>query len=61
MGLDPGIHLYRQEIFHDVINRVRGCFGVTVQFGYAALTHEEHAPYNDVVLRDFLVALARRG
>jgi hypothetical protein len=55
---DALMNRYRQEIFHDLTNRFRSSFGVTVQFGYASLTHEEHAPYNGVVLRDFLVALA---
>jgi hypothetical protein len=55
------ISRYRQEVFQDHLNRFGSSFGVTVQFGYASLTHREHAPYNDVVLRDFLLALERQG
>lgn len=57
---DALMNRYRQEIFQDLINRFRGSFGVAVQFGYTSLTREEHAPYNGVVVRDFLVALERR-
>jgi GTPase involved in cell partitioning and DNA repair len=58
---DALMNRYRHEILHDLINRFRSSFGVTVQFGYASLTQTEHAPYNNVILRDFLVALKERG
>jgi hypothetical protein len=55
------INHYRSEIFQDLVNRFRSRFGVTVQWGYISLTQPEHAPYNNVVLKDFLTVLARRG
>jgi hypothetical protein len=58
---DALMNRYRHEIFHDLINRFRSSFGVTVQFGYASLTQTEHAPYNNVILRDFLMAIDQRG
>jgi len=33
---------------------------VTVQFGYASLTQPEHAPYNNLVVKEFLGVLNQR-
>ena len=51
---------YRTEVFPEIVNRFRSRFGVTVQFGYASLTQPEHAPYNDLTLKEFLAALYQR-
>jgi GTPase involved in cell partitioning and DNA repair len=48
---------YRTEVFPEIINRFRSSFGITVQFGYASLTHPEHTPYNNLILKEFLTAL----
>jgi hypothetical protein len=48
---------YRSEVFQEVVNRFRSTFGITVQFGYASLTQREHAPYNNLILKEFLGAL----
>jgi hypothetical protein len=54
------INHYRGEIFQDLVNRFRSSFGVTVQWGYASLTQPEHAPYNNVTLKEFLMVLAQK-
>jgi hypothetical protein len=51
---------YRTEVFPEIVNRFLSRFGVTVQFGYASLTQPEHAPYNDLTLKEFLAALYQR-
>jgi hypothetical protein len=51
---------YRTEVLPEIVNRFRSRFGVTVQFGYASLTQPEHAPYNDLTLKEFLAALNPR-
>jgi hypothetical protein len=51
---------YRTEVLPEIVNRFRSRFGVTVQFGYASLTQPEHAPYNDLTLKEFLTALDQR-
>ena len=55
------INHYRRGVFQDLVDRFRSSFGVTVQWGSASLTQPEHAPYNNVVLREFLMAVARKG
>lgn len=52
---------YRRGRFQDLVDRFRRSFGVTVQWGATSLTQPEHAPYNDVVFREFLVAVAHKG
>jgi predicted transcriptional regulator len=52
---------YRSDVFHEVVNRFRSSFGVTVQFGYASLTHREHTPYNNIILKEFLMALEKKA
>jgi len=51
---------YRTEVCPEIVNRFRSRFRVTVQFGYASLTQPEHAPYNDLTLKEFLAALYQR-
>jgi hypothetical protein len=51
---------YRTEVCLELVTRFRSRFGVTVQFGYASLTQPEHAPYNNLTLREFLAALDQR-
>jgi hypothetical protein len=51
---------YRTEVFPEIVNRFRSRFGVTVQFGYASLTQPEHAPYNHLIVNEFLTALNER-
>jgi hypothetical protein len=51
---------YRTEVCPELVTRFRSRFGVTVQFGYASLTQPEHAPYNDLTLKEFLAALDQR-
>jgi hypothetical protein len=51
---------YRTEVCPELVTRFRNRFGVTVQFGYASLTQPEHAPYNDLTLKEFLAALEQR-
>jgi hypothetical protein len=55
------INHYRGERFRNVVERFRSSFGVTVQWGAASLTQPEHAPFNNVTLREFLMAAARKG
>jgi signal recognition particle receptor subunit beta len=55
------INHYRGKIFQDLVNRFRSRFGTTVQWGYASLTQPEHAPYNNVILNEFLMVLAQKG
>jgi hypothetical protein len=55
------INHYRRERFQDVVERFRSRFGVAVQWGAASLMQPEHAPFNDVILREFLMAVARKG
>jgi len=52
---------YRRERFRSVVERFRSSFGVTVQWGAASLTQPEHAPFNNVILKEFLMAVARKG
>jgi|SRR6266511_2740564 len=58
---DAMMNHYRSEVFQDMINRFHSSFGVTVQFGYTSLTQREHAPYNNLILKDFMMVLDRRG
>jgi hypothetical protein len=51
---------YRTEVCPEIVHRFRSRFGVTVQFGYASLTQPEHAPYNQLILKEFLTALHQR-
>jgi hypothetical protein len=55
------INQYRRGRFQDVVDRFRSSFGVTVQWGTASLTQPEHAPFNNVILTEFLMAVARKG
>ena len=48
---------YRTEVFPELVHQFRSRFGVTVQFGYASLTHPEHAPFNHLIVKEFLTAL----
>lgn len=50
------INQYRRGRFQDLVDRFRSSFGVTVQWGSVSLTQPEPAPYNDVILREFLMA-----
>ena len=58
---DAMMNRYRSEVFQDLVNRFRSSFGVTVQFGYTSLTQPEHAPYNNLILKEFLMAVDSRG
>jgi hypothetical protein len=51
---------YRAEVCPEIVHRFRSRFGVTVQFGYASLTQPEHAPFNHLVVNEFLTALHER-
>jgi hypothetical protein len=51
---------YRTEVFPEIVNRFRSRFGVMVQFGYASLTQPEHAPFNHLIVKEFLTALHQR-
>jgi GTPase involved in cell partitioning and DNA repair len=51
------MHRYRSEICQEVVNRFRSTFRITVQFGYSSLTHREHFPYNNLMLKEFLAVL----
>lgn len=51
---------YRNEVCQEIVNRFRSTLGITVQFGYASLTHREHMPYNNLVVREFLAALEQK-
>jgi hypothetical protein len=55
------INRYRRGRFQDVVERFRSSFGVTVQWGAASLTQPVHAPFNNVILREFLMSVARKG
>ena len=55
------INHYRRGVFEDLVDQFRSRFGVTVQWGAASLTQPEHAPYNDVLFREFLMAVAHKG
>jgi hypothetical protein len=55
------MHRYRREVFQDLVTQFRSRFGVTVQWGCTSLTQAEHAPYNNVLLKEFLTAVAQRG
>jgi hypothetical protein len=54
------MHRYRSEVCQEVVNRFRSTFGITVQFGYSSLTHREHIPYNNLMVREFLAALEHK-
>jgi hypothetical protein len=51
------MHRYRTEVCQEIVNRFRSTFGITVQFGYSSLTHREHIPYNNLVVKEFLAVL----
>ena len=51
---------YRTEVCAEIVNQFRSRLGVTVQFGYASLTQPEHAPFNHLVVNEFLTALHQR-
>jgi hypothetical protein len=51
---------YRTEIFPEIVHQFRSRLGVTVQFGYASLTQPEHAPFNHLIVKEFLTALQQR-
>lgn len=51
---------YRSEVCQETVHRFRSTFGITVQFGYASLTHREHMPYNNLVVKEFLAALEQK-
>jgi hypothetical protein len=51
---------YRTEVFPEIVHQFRSRFGVTVLFGYASLTQPEHAPYNHLIVKEFLTALHQR-
>jgi hypothetical protein len=55
------MHRYRTDVCPEIVHRFRSRFGVTVQFGYASLTQPEHAPYNHLILKEFLTALHERS
>jgi hypothetical protein len=55
------LHRYRSEVFEDLVSQFGSRFGVTVQWGCTSLTRAEHAPYNNVILKEFLTAVAQRG
>jgi hypothetical protein len=54
------MHRYRTEVCPEIVHQFRNRFGVTVLFGYASLTQPEHAPYNHLVVKEFLTALNER-
>ena len=54
------INRYRGKIFQDLVNRFRSSFGVTVLWGCVSLRQPEHAPFNDLILNEFLMVLAQR-
>jgi hypothetical protein len=53
------IDRYRGKIFQDLVNRLRSRFGVTVQWGCVSLRQPEHAPFNNLILNEFLMVLAQ--
>jgi hypothetical protein len=48
---------YRTEVCPEIVHQFRSRFGVAVQFGYASLTQPEHAPFNQLIVQEFLTAL----
>jgi hypothetical protein len=54
------MHRYRSEVCQEVVDRFRSTFGITVQFGYSSLTHREHIPYNNLMVRELLAALEHK-
>jgi hypothetical protein len=48
------------EVCQEVINRFRSIFGIAVQFGYSSLTHREHIPYNNLMVKELLAALEHK-
>jgi hypothetical protein len=54
------MHRYRTEVCPEIVHQFRNRLGVTVQFGYASLTQPEHAPYNHLIVKEFLTALHER-
>jgi hypothetical protein len=54
------IDRYRGKIFQDLVNRFRSSFGVTVQWGCVSLRQPEHAPFNNLILNEFLTVLAQK-
>jgi hypothetical protein len=54
------MHRYRSEVCREVANQFRSTFGITVQFGYSSLTHREHIPYNNLVVKEFLAVLEQK-
>ena len=53
------INRYRGNIFQDLVNRLRSHFGVTVQWGCVSLRQPEHAPFNNLILNEFLLVLGQ--
>jgi hypothetical protein len=53
------IDRYRGKIFQDLVNRFRNNFGVTMQWGCVSLTQPEHAPFNNLILNEFLMVIAQ--
>jgi signal recognition particle receptor subunit beta len=51
---------YRTEVFPEIVHQFRSRLGVTVQFGYASLTQPEHAPFNHLIVKEFLTVLHQR-
>jgi hypothetical protein len=54
------MHRYRSEVCQEVVNRFGSTFGITVQYSYSSLTHREHSPYNNLMVREFLAALEHK-
>ncbi len=54
------MHRYRMDVCPEIVHQFRSRFGVTVQFGYASLTQPEHAPFNHLIVKEFLTALNER-
>jgi hypothetical protein len=51
---------YRSEVCQEIVDRFRSTFRITVQFGYSSLTHREHIPYNNLVMKEFLAELKQK-
>jgi hypothetical protein len=54
------MHRYRSEVCQEIVDRFRSSFKITVQFGYTSLTHREHIPYNNLVVKEFLAVLEQK-
>ena len=55
------MHRYRTEVCPEIVHQFRNRLGVTVLFGYASLTQPEHAPYNHLIVKEFLTVLHERS